>query len=339
MTATSAEQDVWGVLSQVRQLTEPALRKAVHRLPEPTRTVAEYHFGWQDREGNPAVGDWGKGIRGALVVACAQAMGADPEQAVPAAAGVELVHNFSLVHDDLMDRDALRRKRPAVWSLFGDAQAVLTGDALLVVAMEILAEEPTMLQELCDALLSLVAGQSADLAFEQRTDVNLDECLAMAAGKTASLLSSACALGGLAAGATPWRTNALRRFGYHMGLAYQLVDDLLGIWSHSSVSGKPVGADLGRRKKSLPVVAALCADVPEVERLAELYLLEAGPLREAEIREAASLIDRAGGRAWAEQEAQRQRTRALAALEAADPEPEGARTLTALAELITQRHW
>ncbi|MET9290346.1 polyprenyl synthetase family protein [Streptomyces sp. NPDC003077] len=339
MTAVSAEQDVWGLLSQVRQLTEPALRKAVRRLPEPTRAVAEYHFGWRDQEGNPATGDWGKGIRGALVVASARAMGADPEQAVPAAAGVELVHNFSLVHDDLMDRDALRRKRPAVWSLFGDAQAVLTGDALLVVAMEVLAEDRTMLGELCDALLALVAGQSADLAFEQRTDVDLDECLAMAAGKTAALLSSACALGGLAARATPRQTNALRRFGHHMGLAFQLVDDLLGIWGRSSVSGKPVGADLRRRKKTLPVVAALRADVPEAWRLAEVYLSGTGPLGETEIREAARLVDQAGGRAWAEQEAQRQRDRALAALAAADPEPEGVRTLTSLAEVITQRHW
>lgn len=339
MTAISPEHDVWEALFRARQLTEPTLRKTVGRLPEPSRSVAEYHFGWQDHEGNPAAGNWGKGIRGALVLASAHAMGAAPEQAVSAAAGVELVHNFSLLHDDLMDRDELRRKRPAVWSLFGDAQAVLTGDALLVVAIEVLSEDPLMLQELCDALLCLVAGQGADLAFEQRADVDLDECLAMAAGKTAALLSSACALGALAAGATARQTAALRRFGHHVGLAFQLVDDLLGIWGQSSVSGKPVGADLRHRKKSLPVVAALSSDVPEARQLAELYLPDAGPLSEAQVREAAHLVDRAGGRSWAEREAERQRDEALTALAAADPAPEGARVLTSLARVITHRRW
>ncbi|MEU6551292.1 polyprenyl synthetase family protein [Streptomyces sp. NPDC046915] len=338
MTAVGHDTDVRELLSRARQLTEPALCKAVARLPEPTRAVAEYHFGWRDQEGNPASGGWGKGIRGALVLASAQAMGAVPERAVAAAAGVELVHNFSLVHDDLMDRDALRRGRPAVWALFGEAQAVLAGDALLVVATEMLAGDPPMLRELCDALLALVAGQGADLAFEERTDVDLTDCLAMAAGKTAALLSAACALGARAAGATPRRTEALRRFGHHMGLAFQLVDDLLGIWGQSQVSGKPVGGDLRRRKKSLPVVAALRSDTPAARRLAELYLTGTRPLGEDEVCEATRLIGLAGGRDWAEREARRQRSRALAALAAADPAPEGARALTSLAEAITRRH-
>jgi geranylgeranyl diphosphate synthase type I len=333
------EHDAWELLSWARQQIEPTLRKAVDRLPERTRAVAEYHFGWKDENGNPSAGDWGKGVRGALVLASAQAMGVPPGQAVTAAAGVELVHNFSLLHDDLMDRDALRRGRPAVWSLFGDAQAVLTGDALLVIAMEVLAEDSAMFQELSGALLSLVAGQSKDSDFEQRTDVSLDECLAMAAGKTAALLSSACALGGMAAHATPQRMNSLRRFGHHLGLAFQLVDDLLGIWGHTAVSGKPVGADLRRRKKSLPVVAALSAKGPEALRLAELYHLSTEPMTEDEIREAAHLVELAGGRAWVEEEAERQRSKALAALTAAAPTAEGARALTSLAEAITLRRW
>ncbi|MDN0197965.1 polyprenyl synthetase family protein [Streptomyces sp. S.PNR 29] len=339
MTTAPCEHDAWELLSRARQLTEPALRKAVDRLPERTRAVAEYHFGFRDENGNPSAGDWGKGVRGALVLASAQAMGVAAEQAVTAAAGIELVHNFSLLHDDLMDRDALRRGRRTVWSLFGDAQAVLTGDALLVIAMEVLAEEPAMLQELCSALLCLVAGQSEDCDFEQRTDVALTECLAMAAGKTAALLSSACVLGAMAAHASPARTNALRRFGHHLGLTFQLVDDLLGIWGHTAVSGKPVGADLRRRKKSLPVVAALSADSAHAHRLAELYRRSDEPMGEEEIGEAALLVERAGGRAWAEQEAERQRTQALAALAAADPAPEGAHALTLLAEAVTRRRW
>ncbi|MFJ2818151.1 polyprenyl synthetase family protein [Streptomyces sp. NPDC087294] len=337
MTAVGQEQNVRELLAQARDLTEPALREAVNRLPQPTRSVAEFHFGWRAHKRHPATGDWGKGIRPGLVLAAARAMGAAPERAASAAAGVELVHNFTLIHDDLMDRDALRRGRPTVWALFGDPQAVLTGDALLVVAMQTLAGEPALLSELCATLLCLVAGQGADLAFERRTDVSLQECLTMAAGKTAALLSSACALGGLVAGAEPWRTDALRRFGHHLGLAFQLVDDLLGIWGRSAVSGKPVGADLRRRKNSLPVVAAFAAGGPDARRLAELYRRENGALGDPDIQEAARLIERAGGRAWAQEEAERQRTAALAALTDAAPDPTGAHHLTQLAHAITSR--
>lgn len=337
MTCEPPDQNAWQLLAHARQLTEPTLRKAVTRLPEPVRTVAGYHFGWQDQAGHPADGDWGKGVRGALVLASAQAMGTAPERAVGAAAGVELIHNFTLLHDDFMDRDAVRRSRPAAWSLFGDAQAVLTGDALLVVAMEELAEHPAMVHELCDVLVTLVAGQSADLAFEQRTDVGLDECLEMAADKTAALFSGACALGGLVASATARQTSTLRRFGHHLGLTFQLIDDLLGIWGHSSVAGKPVGSDLRRHKKSLPVVAALSAKGPEARRLAELYHRDAQPLTENEIREAARLIEQAGARTWAEHEAARHRSAALTALAAAAPGPEGARALASLAEIVTHR--
>ncbi|WP_445519640.1 polyprenyl synthetase family protein [Streptomyces sp. NEAU-174] len=337
MTVVHPERDAWELLSRSRQLTEPFLRKAVGRLPGRTRAIAEYHFGWKDRDGNPDVGGWGKGMRGALVLASARAMGGAPESAAAAAAAVELVHNFSLLHDDLMDRDAVRRKRPTVWSQFGDAQAVLTGDALLVVAMEMLPDGPAMLRELCESLLSLVGGQDEDLAFEQRRDIDLDACVAMAAGKTAALLAGSCALGGLVAHADPQRVHALRKFGHHLGLAFQLVDDLLGIWGHDAVSGKPVGSDLRRRKKSLPVVAALTSDRPEARKLDELYRLEAGPLTEDGIREVAHLIERAGGRAWAEREAKRQRAMAVAALEAAAPAEEGAQALGSLARIITHR--
>ncbi|MGN0119190.1 MAG: polyprenyl synthetase family protein, partial [Streptomyces albidoflavus] len=123
--------DAWALLSRYRQLTGPRLESAVQRLAEPVRTVARYHFGWCDADGTPAQDGWGKGVRGALVLAAAQAVGGPADQALSAAAAVELVHNFSLLHDDLMDRDRTRRGRPTAWTVFGEAQAVLAGDALL----------------------------------------------------------------------------------------------------------------------------------------------------------------------------------------------------------------
>ncbi|MFE1173040.1 polyprenyl synthetase family protein [Streptomyces sp. NPDC058773] len=337
----STAPDAWHLLKTARELTEPELRKAVDRLAEPVRSVAGYHFGWSDERGRPADGGGGKGVRAALVLAAAQALGAAAEEAVAPAAAVELVHNFSVVHDDLMDGDRVRRGRRTAWSLFGPTQAVLTGDALLAVAVDTLAHRfprrsAEAVQELSGALLALVAGQGADLAFETRADVGLEECLDMAAGKTASLLAASCALGALAAGAGAERVDALRQFGRHLGLAFQLVDDLLGVWGDTAVTGKPVGADLRSRKKSLPVVAALRSGTPAGDRLAALYL-RTDPLSDAEIRTATRLIEEAGGRRWAQEEAERQRTAALNRLATADATPAGAHALTALADLVTRR--
>ncbi|ATL26533.1 polyprenyl synthetase family protein [Streptomyces formicae] len=341
MTAPAVTTEAAQLLKRAKELTEPELRKAVDRLAEPVRPVAAYHFGWCDEAGRPVNGDWGKGVRGALVIAAAEALGAGPEQAVAHAASVELVHNFTVVHDDLMDGDRLRRGRPATWAVFGSARAVLAGDALLAAALEVLAHRcprlsPAAVRELADALLELVAGQGADLAFESRADVGLDECLRMAGGKTAALLAAACALGAVAAGADERRVGLLREFGRHLGLAFQLVDDLLGIWGDSARTGKPVGADIRLRKKSLPVVAALSGGTPAGARLAELYG-RAGPLDDAAVSRAAALIEEAGGRRWAQEEADRQRSSALGCLAGAELVPEGAAALASLADLITRR--
>lgn len=337
----SRDSEAWLLLERSRKLTEPELRKAVHRLAEPVRSIAAYHFGWSYEDGRPAAGDWGKGVRSALVLTAAQALGASPEQAVAPAAAVELIHNFSLVHDDLMDGDVLRRGRRTVWSVFGVDQAVLAGDAMLVIALDVVAERSPQLclaatRELCRALLDLVAGQGTDLSFELRAEVSLDECLRMAAGKTASLLAGSCALGALAAGARDDQVDSLREFGRRIGIAFQLVDDLLGIWGDPAVTGKPVGADLRRRKKSLPVVAALANGGAAADRLATLYR-GADPLGDADIREATLLVEEAGGRSWAQAEAARQTSAAIECLHAAALTGEGVRSLTALADLIAGR--
>lgn len=329
------------LLSGARALVEPELRNAVGRLAEPIRSVAEYHFGWSDEAGRPANAGWGKGVRAALVLSSAQALGAPREKAVATATAVELVHNFSLVHDDLMDGDTTRRGSRTVWSAFGSSQAILTGDALLSLALDVIARRcldrtAATLRELCEALLELVAGQAADLSFEMRQDVDLDECLAMANGKTAGLLARACALGALVADVEPERIDAMRAFGRHLGLAFQLVDDLLGIWGDSAVTGKPVGSDLRSRKKSLPVVAALSGGTEAGARLAALYH-RPEPLTDDEVAEATWLIEEAGGRRWAVREAARRRKAAMDCLTVAGPDPEGAHALTLLADLITRR--
>ncbi|MFF9864547.1 polyprenyl synthetase family protein [Streptomyces sp. NPDC013953] len=340
--ATTDTSDAWEVLRRAGELTGPRIRTALDRLGEPARTVARYHFGWCDADGRPADAGWGKGLRGALVLGGARAVGGDAGAALPAAAAVELVHNFSVLHDDVMDQDATRRGRATAWTVFGSAQAVLAGDAMLVLAVQELASAPPPVhhcaaaQELCRALLELVAGQSSDLAFEQRADVGLDESMTMAAGKTAALFAGACGLGAIAAGGSARQVEALRGFGHHLGLAFQIVDDLLGIWGDTRATGKPVGADLRRRKKSLPVVAALGSGTPAGRRLAELYDDER-PMEAADVVRATALVEEAGGRRWAVDEAARRQSAALDRLAEAAPDAHAAHGLRSLVDLVTQR--
>jgi geranylgeranyl diphosphate synthase type I len=307
-TPVRAETDISAgdVLRRTRSLVEPALRRAVDSLPGNLRLISGYHLGWWDADGAAVPIPGGKAIRPALTVLSARVCADDPEAteaAVAPAVAIELVHNFSLLHDDVMDGDTTRRHRPTAWTVYGIGPAILAGDALLNLASEVLADSNapsagTASRMLSAAVLELIDGQSADLSFEKRTDVSPAECVRMAERKTGALLGCACALGGLFAGADNGRVDHLRGFGSALGLAFQIVDDLLGIWGNPERTGKPVFADLRRRKKSLPVVAALTGESGPANELAELYALPRA-LTDEELRTAADLVERAGGRAWA----------------------------------------
>ncbi|MFF4120689.1 family 2 encapsulin nanocompartment cargo protein polyprenyl transferase [Streptomyces sp. NPDC001714] len=334
------------VLERVRASVDPELRTAVASLPGSMRRIARYHFGWEHADGTPADGNAGKAIRPALVLAAADALGGPAARAaaVRAAAAVELVHNFTLLHDDVMDRDTSRRHRPTAWTVFGDADAILAGDALQALALRLLAEDPhpasaAAAVRLADCVLELCAGQHADTAMEGRApdEVTLDEVLAMAEAKTGALLGCACALGALYAGAGAPEVAALDGFGRQAGLAFQLIDDVIGIWGDPRRTGKPAGADLAARKKSLPVVAALTSGTPAAADLAELYAKPHVRADADEIARTALAVERAGGRDWAQSEAADRMARAMQELARAVPGPEAADGLLALAEFVTRR--
>jgi geranylgeranyl diphosphate synthase type I len=333
MNTRTATRPVADVLAWSKGLVDPALRTAAERLPDAMRRIAGYHFGWWDAQGEPASADGGKALRPALVLLCAEAAGGDPADAVPAAVAVELVHNFSLLHDDVMDGDTTRRHRPTAWTVFGTGPAVLAGDALLSLAFELLTPEGAKL--LSQGVLDLLEGQAADLDFEQRDDVTPAECVRMAGGKTAALIGAACELGALSggqAGSVP----RFGEFGRSVGLAFQHVDDLLGIWGDPAETGKPVFSDLQNRKKSLPVVTALSSGTSAGAELASLYG-GTDPLDNAELSRAASLVDEAGGRQWSQAQAAALVAKGLRELAAVNPVPRPAAELAALARLITTR--
>ena len=326
-----------------RDLVGPATEAAINRLSPRVRRVAAYHYGLADAEGNPVRNGSGKALRPALALLSARAAGVAPERGVSAAVAVELVHNFSLLHDDIMDGDTERRHRPTAWTVFGVGAAILAGDAMLALANDLLLEDTASgglwaARCLSTAVQRLIAGQGEDLAFEERGDVTLPECVEMAGDKTAALMACACTIGAVFVGAAPELAMGLAEFGGHVGLAFQLTDDLLGIWGAAEVTGKPVRADLRARKKSLPVVAALTSGAPEAAELKALLARE-DELSEDDLMHAAGLIVAAGGKAWAEKEADSRLAAAAASLDGIGVPADVRAEFIAIAEFITARQW
>ncbi|MER6413968.1 polyprenyl synthetase family protein [Streptomyces humidus] len=339
--ALAAAPHAHQVLSRCRSLARPALREAVERSHPWVAEMAGYSFGWCGIGGAPATGSSGKGLRQALAVLGAEAAGASGRAGVPAAVAVELVHAFSLLHDDIMDGDPVRRGRATVWKAYGTGAAVLAGDALFALAVETLARQPLpagadAVRMLSGALGDLVRGQADDLLFADRPwtgpeRVRPEAYRTMAEGKTGALLGCAAALGAVLGGASAGTAAALDRAGRHLGIAFQVVDDMLGVWGDPSVTGKPVHGDLRERKKTFPVLAALGSPAPAARRLAAV--LEQG----GDPAEAAELVEAAGGRAAALRETGRQVAAAESALAGAPLAAGAVRDLRALVEFAVRR--
>lgn len=276
------------ILERARELVDPPIAAALRGLCDELRVPAEYHFKGR-----------GKGTRPALAILSAEAVGAPSETGVPGAVAIELIHDFSLIHDDIIDDDAERRHRPTVWAKFGTGVGIVVGDALHTLAFEVLLSDPSpprvrAAKELAKAVSAMNAGQSMDMAFEEKSCITLEECLAMERGKTGALLSYASSVGAILAGASDAVVDGLAEYGAHLGVAFQAVDDLLGIWGDPERTGKPAGADLRERKKSVPVVIALNSGTSAAEELAELY---ARPELDArDIYAAQALVEAGGGR-------------------------------------------
>jgi geranylgeranyl diphosphate synthase type I len=308
--------------------------------------MMHYHLGWTDAQFHPAQAKIGKRLRPLFALLACQAAGGDVQAALPAAAAVELIHNFSLIHDDIEDRSATRRGRPTVWALWGEAQAINAGDAMFTLAhlaLHRLGERgipgdriAAALRALDQTNLSLCHGQHMDLDFEGRLDVSADAYTAMIQGKTAALLGCAGYLGALVASPDEALAEQYRRVGEELGLAFQIQDDVLGIWGEADVTGKPVADDVRNRKKSLPIVFVLGrAGDPGAERLRAIYAQET--LSEADVAAAISILDASQARAYAEKLAHRHLEAALAELEAAQPEPEASEALHEMAHFLIKR--
>jgi geranylgeranyl diphosphate synthase, type I len=300
-------------LAEAREEIGREIRRALSRLSTPAREIALYHFGWRGLDGPAAPGGPGKMLRGTLTMRVAEAVSGVRGAALAGAVAMELTHSSTLLKDDVMDGDLTRRQRPAAWTVFGESQAVLASDALLTLAFSVLLEHPAgrglaPFRVLAQAYQDLLAGQAMDLLFESCDRVDVGDCIQMADRKTAALLACSARIGAVLAGAQPDEADALGDFGRHLGLAFQYVDDILGIWGDPAVTGKPAGSDITARKKSLPVTYALSRD--KDGRLAGFYA-ERTAVSRGDVAWVSMAIEQAGARVWAADQA----TRHIAAAE------------------------
>lgn len=303
------------------------------------REMMSYHLGWTgEGAGKEAQG---KRIRPLLVLLSAAAAGGDWHTALPAAAAVELIHNFSLIHDDIEDQSRLRRGRPTVWAVWGIPQAINAGDTMFTLAQiailriaNIIPANQALSAANClnQTCLDLTRGQYLDISYEGRCDLTLEDYWPMVEGKTAALLGCCTELGAIAAGVDDTRRAAFRQFGLSLGLAFQAQDDWLGIWGDPSVTGKSAASDLTSGKKSLPVLFALQQDGRFARRWAE------GPLAAEEVPLISAWLAEDGAQEFTLQTADRLTSAALQALSIAIMDHDEAGTaLRALALALLQR--
>jgi len=321
---------------------ELELQRQVSRLDSPRtkpfHDMLTYHMGWTSEGAGPEA--TGKRIRPLVVLLTTASCGADWQSALPAAAAVELVHNFSLVHDDIQDHSPKRRGRDTAWVKWGAPLAINIGDALFVISnqavmdlknsypAEVVIKAAEILHNTC---LDLTRGQYLDMSYEERKDLGVEDYWPMISGKTAALISACCHIGALLGSADDEKQDAYRSFGQYLGLAFQVQDDILGIWGDEKITGKSVASDLVEGKNSFPVLAGLDKKGGFAEHWAK------GPIQPHEVDEVARLLAVDGGLLAAQEAAKQMTDLALTSLREADPQGEAGEALFGLANKLLNR--
>jgi geranylgeranyl diphosphate synthase type I len=331
--------------TQVDEWTRAALAESISPQAARLGAMLEYHLGWRDEHLQPlsVPAPAGKKLRPALVLLVAQAVSGEINQAArDAAVAVELIHNFSLVHDDIQDRSELRRHRRTVWSLWGMPQGINAGDALFALAQRVLvrglsAQAAAMAAELNATALLLAEGQFLDIDLQQgQTPVTLDAYETMITRKTGVLFASACRLGAMAAGASAAARDAYAAYGLELGVAFQEQDDLLGVWGLAAETGKPEAADVVERKRGLPAAMALSlSDAPSW--LKSAYAEMDGAINPQLVERVIGHFDQLDLRSTVEQRVEARYRKALESLAAAGPREPARGYLTAICGALVSR--
>lgn len=320
------------------------MREIVNRADVPGFGVMlRYAMGWVTEDDTPYLKSSGKRIRPMLLFLCCEVSGGNWRTALPAAAAVELLHNFSLIHDDIQDNSVIRHGRPAVWKLWGIANAINAGDALFGLsykALEKLQEHPLKPETVLriwaifnDTVLELTRGQHLDMRFEQQAQVSVEDYLSMIAGKSATLVATCAQIGALIGTQDEKLAQIYADFGLNMGLAFQIRDDILGIWGDPNITGKSAATDILSRKKSLPVLYGLA----QSEQLTQIYQRET--FSEPEAAEIVKILNALNAQTYAQEVEALYYRRAIDAMELANPQSAMLDSLRRFLDALFQRSY
>jgi len=302
--------------------------------------MLRYALGWVDENDQPYVHNTGKRLRPLLMFLCTEAAGGDWHAALPAAAAVEFLHNFSLIHDDVQDDSPTRHNRPTVWKIWGVNNAINAGDALYTmayIALERLsqalpAEQVVhLLRVFGQTNLALTRGQHLDMRFEKQQTVTAEDYIRMIGGKTAALLATSAYMGAFIGCADTTRASHFGEFGRNVGIAFQIRDDILGIWGDPQVTGKSAATDIVSRKKSLPVLYGLTQS-PVLEAL-----YRQPHLTDQDIQQAMTLLDGVNTLTYTQAQEEQYFSQAMHALEQAHPDSAGGQKINAFVDALFQR--
>lgn len=342
------DMDLQSFSSRYQPELDSELRRMVGDSPLPMYHMMRYHMGWVDVSGKPRHIKGGKRLRPGLCLLACELVGGNWRTALPAAAALELLHNFTLVHDDIEDGDRERRGMPTVWYVWGEAQGINTGDAMHVLARLALLRldekdvspakalrSARMLDETC---LRLCEGQYLDISYEKRADIGTEDYLRMIEGKTAALFGCSLELGALLGTDSEATIEGLGRFGRNLGLAFQVQDDVLGIWGETKVTGKSSASDILKKKKTFPVIHAMRnAEEPLRKELLRIYAQE--NIRMSDISDVLYILESVDARRTAIEAAERYIQQALFELGRISLSSEARNDLTALAESLLGREY
>ncbi len=338
-----------GAFQQYRTIIGDALRRRMPDGEPAVYNLLRYHMGWSDEHGRPTEAQQGKALRPTLCLFACEAVGGNPEDAVPAAVAIEYVHNFSLIHDDIQDEDETRHGRETLWHRWGKGKAIVAGNTLRVVADSTLYElvdaglSPALALEVTETLtgsyLEMIEGQYLDLEYEGRQDIGTNRYLEMISQKTGALFRCSVDLGARIGTDDDDTRSAFHEFGRQLGYVFQIRDDVLGVWGEEESTGKPVNADIRRRKNSFPVMYAMSQARGDDKRtLSGIYGKEMdAEITETEVEAVLAVMDRAGTREFAQNMAVQHRDAALDALTSVEMAPKTRRGIEELTEFLLVR--
>ena len=334
------------ILGKHRQQVESSLQNALSLHNPDLQTMLMYHLGLSDEHGNPTLSNQGKGLRSSLCMFACEAVGGLPEQALSAAVAIELVHNFSLIHDDIQDGDRERRHRPTLWAIWGTSKALQAGNVMRTLAdlgiqrlprYQMAPEVVTMCSMLLtSAYLETVEGQYLDLDYEGRTDISTSNYLEMIARKTGALIRCSMQIGALTGNGDARTVRALAECGQLLGALFQIRDDYLGTWGYEEETGKATGSDLRRKKNSLPLVYALeQAGTAEKEQLQSIYAKE--QVEDRDVASTLALLAELGTSEYVQALAETHADRAIKALDGIELVPGAREEFQELVEFLLTR--